>query len=394
MKRNFFLQGFTERTYLNEVILALQTPDIQRIVISVAFVNEEGVRLLEEYLPQHPSSAVFFCGIRNDITSYQGIARLLNLGHTVYLVDTGSRGRIFHPKIYLARGSRLARIIIGSGNLTLGGLNNNVEAGIGLELKLDVQDDDAFILAIEKQFDDLPSAYPENVIRVTELAELDMLRESGRLLDEEETSTPRPTKTNHSVTSDTVPRINLPVNIKYRTIKRSSKKAAKNNATAQKPAVAASPNPIVSISSTNLVLVWQSKPLGERNLNIPRGDNTHATGSLGLDKGLLDSAIDHRHYFRDEVFSALSWARDSDSTIERATAMFQLVIKNQFQGEFETTIRHSADTSSVSYAQRNTMTYLSWGDMKNIISKPDYIGRTLSLYSDETNLKKFVLEVD
>jgi HKD family nuclease len=394
MSKNFFLQGFTERTYLEEVILMLQTPHLQRVLISVAFVNEEGVKLLEGHLPQQPSKAVFFCGIRNDITSYQGIARLLSLGHSVYLIDTGSRGRIFHPKIYMARGSSLARIIVGSGNLTLGGLNNNVEAGLGLELSLGAQDDKTFILAIEKQFDDLPSAYPENIIHVTNLAELNILRESGRLLDEEETSTPRPTKTYPSVTSDTVPKINLPVNIKYRTIKRTRKKTSKKESPQGKSLVPISPAQISSISSTNLALVWQSKPLGERNLNIPRGENTHATGSLGLDKGLLDPGIDHRHYFRDEVFSALKWERAPGRMSERATATFQLVIKNQFQGEFETTIRHSADTSSASYIQRNTMTYLSWGSMKNIISKPDYIGRTLSLYSDETDSKKFVLEID
>jgi HKD family nuclease len=55
---------------------------------------------------------------------------LHKIGVNVYTVDTGSRAVIFHPKLYLVRGEKVARLVIGSANLTLGGLNNNVEAGL------------------------------------------------------------------------------------------------------------------------------------------------------------------------------------------------------------------------------------------------------------------------
>jgi hypothetical protein len=52
-----------------------------------------------------------------------------------------------------------------------------------------------------------------------------------------------------------------------------------------------------------LELVWESKPLTRRDLTIPEAKNTHATGSINLDKGLLPEEVDHRHYFRSEVLT-------------------------------------------------------------------------------------------
>jgi hypothetical protein len=53
-------------------------------------------------------------------------------------------------------------------------------------------------------------------------------------------------------------------------------------------------------------LLWESGPLTERDLNIPKGSNTNATGSMLIKKGELKN-IDQRHYFRDVLFSNLEW---------------------------------------------------------------------------------------
>jgi hypothetical protein len=77
-----------------------------------------------------------FAGIRNDTTSYQGLARLHGIVRQLYTVDTGSRTVIFHPKLYLVRAVERARLVIGSANLTVAGLNNNIEAGMLLDFDL------------------------------------------------------------------------------------------------------------------------------------------------------------------------------------------------------------------------------------------------------------------
>ena len=78
--------------------------------------------------------ATFFVGIRNGVTSVQGLRRLVEIGLRVFAVDTASRGIIFHPKFFLVEGTSQAAVLIGSANLTFPGMHNNIEAGAILEL--------------------------------------------------------------------------------------------------------------------------------------------------------------------------------------------------------------------------------------------------------------------
>lgn len=84
-------------------------PDIQKVLLSVAFITESGVEKIEAQLMAHAACVTVFAGIRNDTTSYQGLIRLQGIVSKLYTVDTGSRTVIFHPKLYLARGRERAR---------------------------------------------------------------------------------------------------------------------------------------------------------------------------------------------------------------------------------------------------------------------------------------------
>ena len=129
----FILQGFTTRTHRDALRDLFGISDIRMILLNVAYVKESGVQEIESELKPHASRVTVLAGIRNDITSHQGLARLHRIrGLTLYTVDTGSRHVVFHPKLYVVRGKTVAKIIIGSANLTLGGLNNNIEGGVVL----------------------------------------------------------------------------------------------------------------------------------------------------------------------------------------------------------------------------------------------------------------------
>jgi hypothetical protein len=71
-----------------------------------------------------------------------------------------------------------------------------------------------------------------------------------------------------------------------------------------------------------------------------------------------------------------------------------LVLKGISYGEFDLPIRHTNSTTSKAYIQRNAMTRLSWGPMREYVARPDLIGRTLALYRDKIDLTRFVLEID
>jgi HKD family nuclease len=118
----FILQGFTTSTHRDALRDLFGISDIRTILLNVAYVKESGVEEIENELKAHASRATVLAGIRNDITSYQGLTRLHRIrGLTLYAVDTGSRHVVFHPKLYLVRGKTAAKVIVGSANLTLGG---------------------------------------------------------------------------------------------------------------------------------------------------------------------------------------------------------------------------------------------------------------------------------
>ena len=396
-KKEFILQGFTTRTHADAVRELFDVPDIKLVFLSVAFVSESGVQQIEAKLKAHSAHLSVFAGIRNDITSYQGLTRLHGIGGKLYTVDTGSRLVIFHPKLYLVRGKDRARLVVGSANLTLGGLNNNIEAGMLLDFDLTDVADKAVVDGIEAQLAALPTDHPDNVMRVNAVVDLDEMLASGRLVDEMAIPPPRPTTSAGGAgASDTVPRIKLKVAPLRRTL-RKAKAAPKKPKTpkAATPAKAGmpAPPPVPATVGVEFELVWESKQLTRRDLTIPVAAGTHATGSINLDKGLLPEDVDHRHYFRDDVFPHLAWASKS-ATVDEAFAKFQLVLKGISYGEFDLAIHHTNSTTSKAYIQRNAMTRLSWGPMREYIARPDLIDRTLALYRDKVDPTRFVLEID
>lgn len=399
--KEFILQGFTAKTHREAITQLFELPRIERVIVSVAFVNRSGVDLLEAQLKKYKAKTKAFIGIRNDITSTQGAKHLLDLGVSLFVVDTGSRSLLFHPKLYLVKGTAHARLVIGSANLTIGGLNNNIEAGFSIELDLSNADEKALVESIEKEFDALAKDYPAHVIPITKTAELDALQASGRLIDEMTTSPPRLASAATSPTGDTLPRIKLKVVPLPRALTAAKKAAAKpaappptvKKAAPTKKAAAAPPSP-PHAPGVEYELVWESKDLTRRDLNIPDGKNTNSTGSINLDKGLLPAKVDHRHYFREQIFPDLAWGPSNTATVEEAYTKFQLVLKGISYGEFDLRIAHTKGTTSAAYKQNNAMTRLSWGPLRDYVGREDLLGRTLALYRDKADPKRFVLEID
>lgn len=394
-KKEFILQGFTTRTHLEALREMLDIPDIQQVTLSVAFVGESGVRAIEERVTECAANVTVFAGIRNDITSYQGLIRLLSIANSsLYTVDTGARRLLFHPKLYFVRGEAQAGLMVGSANLTLGGLNNNIEASIVLKFDLTNAEDKAFVDSVDTLLSNLMTAYPSHIAKVRSISELDDLLLSGRIVDEAAFPPPRQITTTMGANSnDTIPRIKL----KVRPMSRASAiiRAAQQTVQVPRSMISNLPaqTPAPEAIGAEFELVWESKPLTRRDLTIPDEIKTHATGSINLDKGLLPEDVDHRHYFRDYVFVNLVWARRS-TTVDEAFAKFQLIVKGIRYGEFDLDIRYTNSTTSRAYHQRNAMTRLSWGPVREYVARPDLIGRTLTLSRDKADPKRFVLEID
>jgi hypothetical protein len=157
---------------------------------------------------------------------------------------------------------------------------------------------------------------------------------------------------------------------------------------------AATAAPSMALPVRDYYLVWESNELAERDLSVPSGATTHATGSMLWKKGAIEN-IDQRHFFREEVFSGLTWKRDPNKKhLERTEGTFELVVKNLNYGKFKLRLTHNTDMTSRTYLQNNAMTQLHWGPAKAIVAQRDLLGRTMFLYRKDTNPPEFLIEID
>jgi HKD family nuclease len=392
-KLDFVLQAVTARFHADELRKILAQDGCTRVLASVAFVLKDGVDSIAAQLKNVADRATFFIGIRNDITSVQGVKRLLELGVRIFAVDTGSRHRIFHPKLFLAERKSDARLVVGSANMTFSGLHNNIEAGAILHLDLTLKDDREFLNAFAKALEELPSRFPDHVFLIKNEAEAEALFDQGRLSDENVVTAPAVTAsvrkgTRDSLTAMPLPRHGRP-HRKIIVVKPKLTAAATNSKAGPAPRTSLPPG-----VANGFVLIWESKGLTERDLNVPSGNKTHATGSMLWKKGAAEG-IDQRHFFRDVIFEGLNWQVDPGLPhYERAEADFEIVVKGVNLGRYTLKLSHNTDTKSPSYKQKNSMTQVHWGGILKLIAKPDLLGRIMSLYRKDGAPPLFMIEID
>ncbi|WP_421991727.1 hypothetical protein [Qipengyuania sp.] len=386
------LQGLTDRTHAAALIEMFEG-ELDRAIVSVAFVSDDGVSLIAPLLAPHADKITVFAGIRNEITSAQAMKRLLAMGVSLFAVDTGSRTLLFHPKMYHVRRDKAAQLSVGSANLTLGGLNNNIEAGLLLDLDLDDEDESKFVDELEVSFDGLAGEHPDNVFQIDDEAVIDELLDAGRLIDETATPPPRSPTRAKAGSTDPTPRMKMqpkPVRGKPKP------KAPTAPAPASAPAApaAAAPGNAAGASATvapHLELVWESKPLSRRSLGIPTGASSNPTGSTTLGSGTFDD-IDRVTYFRDDLFGHLNWT--SNGTIETAKQDFDLVIKGVLVGTFELTVRHSLTIAATAYERSQSPTNLSWDEARPLVAREDLLDRTMRIWRSTEDPTEFQIEFD
>jgi HKD family nuclease len=388
------LQGLTERTHA-EVLGEIFGGELERAIVCVAFVSEDGVDLIEPILAPYADKTTVFAGIRNEITSAQALKRLLDVGVSLYAVDTGSRTLLFHPKLYYVRAGETAQLSIGSANLTLGGLNNNIEAGVLLALSLEDEDDDRFVKDLEKSLDKLATDHPQNVFKLPDKATIDELLNAGRLIDETAAPPARTATKAKAGSVDLTPRMKTkPTRLRGKTKSKAPPVPTPAQAPAAPPPGASAPRNAPGASATvapDLELVWESKPLSRRSLVIPINPKSNPTGSTTLGSGTFDD-IDRVTYFRNDLFGHLAWTLKG--TIETATQEFDLVIKGVLVGTFDLTLRHSLTRAAAAPSDHNSPTGLSWNRARALIAREDLLERTMRIWRSTEYPTEFQIEID
>jgi len=377
----FIYQGFSLNDHAISLNDLLSQENIEKIVFHVAFVKTSGVRLLFDGLKNIGKRGTLFAGIRNGITSIQAIFNLIESGINLYLVDTGSSNITYHPKLYLFEYLNEYKIIIGSANLTSGGLNSNIEISTLLTLNkpnLTIENFINEIISIKEIFN-------KNIFKIENKMDAFRLYKKGLLIDERvahSSISGEKNKTSRSI--DDTPRIKLKnkiISMPKPKLKRKVKLTSIKN----------------TPSFKDWLLVWESKELKERDLNIPKSSVTNPTGSMLFKKGNFED-IDQRVYFRNEVFNDLNWARDTSERTahyERTKASFHFLIRGLYYGVYELKLSHNTDTNSRSYHQSNSMTQIHWGEqVKKFIADPNLLGEIIELYKSDVSVDQYLIKID
>jgi len=131
-------QGKEHYKYLSDFI---KTAD--KIDICVAFLKESGIGMIINELEKAVKAGTkvnVFCGIDFYSTEPAALKTLLSLfkpnkNSKLYVYNSRS-GEVFHPKIYVFSRREKANVIVGSANMTLGGMKNNVEVSLLYETNI------------------------------------------------------------------------------------------------------------------------------------------------------------------------------------------------------------------------------------------------------------------
>lgn len=367
--------------HAGQLVSLVKEPWLERLEISSAYSNSAGVAAVSAALAPVASTCRAFIGVRNGSTTAQAAAALLKLGVELYGVDTATRSRIFHPKVYLASGGGRARAIVGSANLTHPGMFNNIEAGSDIELDLADASDNAFVDTFIDGFNDLVANHPQHCFQILDGRQVVDLMKQGILEDERNPKTQTTYGAGKQGGATSKPRINLPFKPSPRKPKTKKPKLG--------PAMSAASLP----SSPPIYgqLVWLKPNLPASDLQLNAG---HAPGVLRLTQARYKvggKVIDQKSYFRNQVFSTLNWTFNNTAQKDEAVAPISLVIAGVHVGDFDMPLSHKPAWEA---GQGNYTTGLHWDSATSHIKHSGLVGRTLKLHQPASASGRYVVEID
>jgi HKD family nuclease len=167
--------------YLARLKSLLDSSEYNELFIAVAYAKAGGVARIYQELNawrSQPGIAKLIVGIDQKGTSLQALQLAQLAFDEVSIAHTGGTAT-FHPKFAVLAGASMGKLLIGSHNLTSGGFETNLEAGV--EITYDLQHEAAGFQGARDSWDRLRSAPFTSVLDATLLQEL---IDKGSICDE------------------------------------------------------------------------------------------------------------------------------------------------------------------------------------------------------------------
>lgn len=360
-----------------------------------AFTSKAGVAFLEECINSskiRKESVSVIVGIDQEGTSKDALIKLNSVGLNSYIFYQ-KEPPIFHPKIYLFEGDNNSALIIGSSNLTAQGLFTNVESSLLIEFENSDKDGSKLISELKNYYSALFNFSDSNLFRLSETV-IETFVSMG-VVPSQNVWKQRYHKSN---SDESTHNENCGLEIPRRFTAKVPK--VLNNRTCKDDVLSdvvdetdGLSHELSFIEHNGFKLLWNSHELTQRDLNIPTGSNTNPTGSMLFKKA--DYEIDQRHYFKEVIFSDLTWTPDpkpSLSHLLRAECKFRVIILGLDYGTYNLKLSHNSKTDTPTYRQNNAMTQIHWGDIKTLVANNNLLGKKFYLLKDSRD-NSYVIEI-
>lgn len=127
-----------KRTHNMAVVLSQTIAPANDTRIAVAFISRAGLKAIESGIMSSLEAGgtfEFLVGLDGKITDPRALKFLYelvqqNTNVSLYCYTTPEKASIYHPKVYLLQNANQITAIVGSSNLTVGGLKTNIEANV------------------------------------------------------------------------------------------------------------------------------------------------------------------------------------------------------------------------------------------------------------------------
>ena len=347
-----------------------------RLRIVVAWAKRSGLQRVEPDLrtiSARGGCLELIVGISEGGATRQGLKLAKGIFDSVYVVHDRS-GRTFHPKLYLADGAGQALVMIGSNNLTAGGLYFNYEVGAILELDLDNVDDRRYFEAVERLIGQLIDDR-DICVTLTDNVLAELISNTRYCIQDEDT--------NRRLQIAGAPE-DLDADVDIEVVDTSADEAVSvfgKSQVAKKSAVSVpgtkplrsargsyasisqgdglqTSGSVADVSSSVITFRWFKK-MSNSDAQQKGTPNTQVTGNLKLTEARLP--INHTTFFRYILFGDCNWAGKevSRGIKEEAIVPFHFSADGGPLGEYSLKIDHAEYRVA---SQANVATWLHWGN--------------------------------
>lgn len=169
----------------NRLIDLLDSGKYHTLNILVAFAKTSGVLRIKAAIGQfrsHGGKVNVIVGVDLGGTSHEALTSLLTNTDSLAVVHSEKR-QTFHPKIYHLEGSEGDLLIVGSNNLTGGGLWTNFESSLIVQTN-DSEESSKVLNSQLRDYQKILSGLKDSCLNISDQSDIDTLLHNGYLLKE------------------------------------------------------------------------------------------------------------------------------------------------------------------------------------------------------------------